>query len=166
MTSTLHEDVVRAAAAALARAEIHDDRITADKTRTRVWAESMQIYQCDDTAIACHAVDAHYTAPDARPIKVGDVIDHYRRHRRDHAEREKGTQAAAQLGPGHNTTEELPIPTEGKPIWEAYEHWNAITITCPTCDAQPEHACTNPLNGNARKIPCLARLATARKDTR
>lgn len=162
MTATLTEDVVRAAAAALSRAEIHDDRITSDRNRIEAWAESMTTYACTDTAIACRAVDTHYSQTAAPAIKVGDVIAAYRKIRGEQAEREKGEAIAALPAPPPPDPQlgGLPIGgVDGKPIWHAYEHaHNAIRYACPTCEAQPEESCVNAINGRARKIPCTARV--------
>lgn len=164
MTTPLTEDVVRAAAAALSRAEIHDDRITSDRNRIEAWAESMTTYACNDTAIACRAVDAHYSQADAPAIKVGDVIAAYRKIRGETAEREKGEAIATLPAPPAPDPQigGLPIAgADGEPVWHAYEHaYNAISYPCPTCQAQPNESCVNPITGRTRKIPCLARVKT------
>lgn len=162
MTSTVTEGAIRAAAAALSRAEIHDDRITSDRNRIQAWAESMTTYACDDTAIACRAVDAHYSQTAAPAIKVGDVIAAYRKIRGEQAEREKGEAIAALPAPPPPDPQlgGLPIAAaDGQPIWHAYEHaYNAHRHPCPTCNAQPEEACINPINNHTRKIPCTSRV--------
>ncbi|AVL98911.1 hypothetical protein C6V83_00065 [Gordonia iterans] len=159
---TLTEAVVRAAGAALSRAEIHDDRITVDRNRIETWAASMQTYACDDPAIACRAADTHYSQPNAPAIKVGDLIAAYRKIRGEQAEREKGDAIAALPAPPAPDPQlgGLPIgAADGQPIWHAYEHaYNAIRHACPTCEAQPEESCVNAINGRTRKIPCTARV--------
>ena len=162
MTVQPTEDTIRAVAAAISRAEIHDDRMTSDPNRIRAWADTSAPHGITDTALACQAVDQHYTAPGANTLRAGDFIAIYRRLRAQHAEAEKG-----------NALHELPAPTtpdpqlgglpigdvDGQPIWHAYQHaYNAIAHTCPTCGAQPDDACINELNGRTRKIPCLTRV--------
>lgn len=161
--NTLTEAAVRAAGAALSRAEIHDDRVTADEHRIRAWAEAMNNYGCDDTSIACRAVDTHYSQPGAVSAKVGDIIAAYRQIRRDGAERDKATQAAATLTPPDPQLGGLPIgQADGQPIWHAYEHaYNAHRQPCSTCGAQTNQACINPITGRTRKIPCVVRAAAA-----
>lgn len=54
----------------------------------------------------------------------------------------------------------LPIgDADGQPIWHAYEHaYNAHRYPCPTCKAEPNESCINPINNRTRKIPCVARV--------
>ncbi|MCR8897280.1 hypothetical protein NWF34_10000 [Gordonia sp. GONU] len=154
--TTPSETAIRAAGTALARAEIFDDRVTADRPRITAWAEAMDPHGIDQVdAIA--AVTAHYSAPGAQTIRVGDVIAAARKIRRERAEREKGEQVAiaapdSQLGG-------LPIAgADGTPIWSAYEQHDAITVPCRTCQAQPDEACVNLATKMTRKIPCTTRI--------
>ncbi|QAY17675.1 hypothetical protein SEA_MARTEENA_71 [Gordonia phage Marteena] len=155
------EMAIRAAGTALARAEIFDDRVTADTARIQAWAEAMDPHGLDQ-ADAIAAVTAHYSAPGATTVRVGDVITAARKIRRERAEREKGEQAAIaapdrQLGG-------LPIgDADGTPIWPAYEQHDAITVPCRTCQAQPDEACVNLMTQMTRKIPCTTRITDGMK---
>ncbi|AZV00720.1 hypothetical protein SEA_ENALISNAILO_68 [Gordonia phage EnalisNailo] len=155
------ETAIRAAGTALARAEIFDDRVTADTARIQAWAEAMEPHGLDQ-ADAIAAVTAHYSASNANTIRVGDVITAARKIRRERAEREKGEQAAIaapdrQLGG-------LPIgDADGTPIWPAYEQHDAITVPCRTCHAQPDEACVNLATQMTRKIPCTTRITDGMK---
>lgn len=137
-------DDIRAVAAAISRAEIHDDRMTADHTRIQVWAEATCIHGVTDTATACQAVDAHYTRPGADTMRVGDLIANYRRLRALEGEEAK----ARELTSGG-------MATSGDPVWDAYEHYGAIDRECPTCGAGVRESCTNGVL--TRRIPCAAR---------
>ncbi|QDM56417.1 hypothetical protein PP515_gp70 [Gordonia phage Sidious] len=158
------EMAIRAAGTALARAEIFDDRVTADTARIQAWAEAMEPHGLDQ-ADAIAAVTAHYSAPNADTVRVGDVITAARKIRRERAEREKGEQAAIaapdrQLGG-------LPIgEADGTPIWPAYEQHDAITVPCRTCQAQPDDACVNLATQMTRKIPCTTRITDGMKASR
>ncbi|QWY84574.1 hypothetical protein PP496_gp65 [Gordonia phage Yeet412] len=158
------EMAIRAAGTALARAEIFDDRVTADTARIQAWAEAMEPHGLDQ-ADAIAAVTAHYSAPGATTVRVGDVITAARKIRRERAEREKGEQAAIaapdrQLGG-------LPIgDADGTPIWPAYEQHEAITVPCRTCQAQPDEACVNLATQMTRKIPCTTRITDGMKASR
>lgn len=156
-------ETIRAVAAAISRAEIHDDRMTSDPNRIRAWADTCTPHGINDTAIACHAVDHHYTRPGVDTIRVGDFIAAYRKLRRDQAEADKGTQTA---GPDRQL-DGLPIAgADGNPVWSAYEVDDAILLTCRSCGAEPEHACHNTITGGPRKVPCFTRLADAKARTR
>ncbi|QTF81778.1 hypothetical protein SEA_BEEGEE_75 [Gordonia phage BeeGee] len=158
------ETAIRAAGTALARAEIFDDRVTADTARIQAWAEAMEPHGLDQ-ADAIAAVTAHYSAPGATTVRVGDVITAARKIRRERAEREKGEQATIaapdrQLGG-------LPIGgADGTPIWPAYEQHDAITVPCRTCQAQPDEACVNLATQMTRKIPCTSRITDGLKASR
>ncbi|QRY62714.1 hypothetical protein JVX90_00100 [Gordonia sp. PDNC005] len=158
------EHSITAATAALGRAALFDDRITAgDTARIAAWAEAIEPFGIE-TPDALAAVTTHYQATNADTIRVGNLIAAARKIRGERAEREKGTQIAAQLPPPDPQLAGLPIAgADGNPIWPAYEHYNAIEIPCTTCGAQPEEACTNPITQTARKIPCVTRVSTARK---
>ncbi|WP_439030245.1 hypothetical protein [Gordonia terrae] len=170
MTTTTHdfEAALLAAGTAIARAEIFDDRVTSDEERIKAWAEAMAPHGIDK-ADALAAVTAHYSAPGADTIRVGDVITAARKIRRDRAERDKGeqvAQAAAITGPDRQLGG-LPIgQADGKPIWDAYDEHDAIELPCRTCQAQPDQACVNLATGMTRKIPCLSRLSDGVKAAR
>lgn len=157
---------IQCATTALGRAEIYDDRVTADQPRILAWAEAFCPYGFDPPTVIA-AVTAHYQQANATTARPGDIIAHARRIRGDRAEREKGRDLPTGPTPPDPQLGGLPIGgADGNPVWPAYEHWGAITITCPTCGAEPEHACLNPHTDGPRKIPCVDRLTTARKAAR
>ncbi|QGJ87616.1 hypothetical protein SEA_FAITH5X5_62 [Gordonia phage Faith5x5] len=159
------ETAIRAAGTALARAEVFDDRVTADTARIQAWAEAMEPHGIDQ-ADALAAVTAHYTAAGADTIRVGDVIAGARKVRRERAEREKGEQTAIAAGPDGQLAG-LPIgQADGTPIWPAYEQHDAITVPCRTCQAQPDEACVNLATQMTRKIPCATRITDGMKASR
>ena len=156
--TTPHPDLIRAAGAALARAAIFDDRITdSDQARILAWAQAMEPFAITQPD-ALEAVTRHYQKPDADTIRVGDLIADAREIRRQRAEREKGSPEQLPPTPPDPQTGNLPIPTGGTPVWEAYEQHGAIGRVCPTCDAKPEESCINLATNMTRKIPCVARL--------
>ncbi|AMS03232.1 hypothetical protein PP487_gp73 [Gordonia phage Herod] len=158
------EMAIRAAGTALARAEIFDDRVTADTARIQAWAEAMEPHGLDQ-ADAIAAVTAHYSAPGATTVRVGDVITAARKIRRERAEREKGEQVAIAAPDGQLGG--LPIgDADGTPIWPAYEQHDAITVPCRTCQAQPDEACVNLATQMTRKIPCTTRITDGMKASR
>ncbi|GAB2646204.1 hypothetical protein GCM10027169_12950 [Gordonia jinhuaensis] len=155
---------IAAAGAALSRAEVFDDRVTADRARILVWAEAFATYGIEQ-ADAVAAVTAHYQQADARTPGPGDIIAHARKIRGERAERERGRNATAAISPPDSQFAGLPIPTSGEPIWAAYEQLDAITVPCRTCGAQPDDACVNLATGTVRKIPCVARLTDGKRAT-
>ncbi|WLP90238.1 hypothetical protein [Gordonia sp. NB41Y] len=156
---------IKAAGAALSRAEIFDDRVTADRARILAWAEALATYGIEQgDAIA--AVTAHYQRAGADTPKPGDVIAEARKIRAERAEREKAEAMSAlptAAVPPDRQLGGLPIANvDGEPIWDAYEEHGAISRICPTCDAQPNEGCVNLATGGDRKIPCVARLKAPR----
>lgn len=148
---------IQAAGAALARAEIFDDRMTADRARTLVWAEAFTTYGIEQ-ADAMAAVTAHYQQPAAPTPKPGDVIELARKIRRDRAEREKVNDLPA-IAPPDSQVGGLPIAgLDDEPVWSAYEQYGAITRECRTCGAPVGHGCVNTTTQLDRKIPCIARI--------
>ena len=147
---------IQAAGAALARAEIFDDRMTADRARTLVWAEAFTTYGIEQ-ADAMAAVTAHYQQPNPNTPKPGDVIELARKIRRERAEREKVAELPAIAAPDPQSND-LPIPTDGEPVWSAYEQHGAIDLDCRTCGAPPNEGCVNTTTGLDRRIPCVSRL--------
>lgn len=160
MTSHASDTTIRTAAAALARAEIFDDRVTADDARIEAWADALEPHHLD-LADVLTAVADHYSVKNADTARVGDIITGARKIRADRAEREKGhaiSNAPAITAPD-NQLGGLPIAgADGKPIWTAYEQHGAIDLPCSTCDAQPNDACINLATGMTRRIPCMTRL--------
>lgn len=151
---------IEAAGAALSRAEIFDDRVTSDRPRILLWAEALTKYGIEaPDAIA--AVTAHYQQAGADTPKPGDIIEFARKIRRERAEREKA-QSLAALPPSPSPDPQfgnLPIATDGEPVWSAYEEHDAIEHPCRTCGAAPREGCVNTATGGDRKIPCVSRLA-------
>lgn len=152
------ETTIRATAAALGRAALFDDRITeGDPARIGAWSEVIEPHKLD-TATLLAAVDAFYNDnPNARTIQVADLIRHGRNMRRERAEREKAAEITS-AAPPNLALGGLPIPTDGDPVWGAYEVNEAITRPCPRCGAQPDEACWNRINGRPSRVPCLIRL--------
>lgn len=148
MTTQPTEATIRAVAAAISRAEIHDDRMTSDPQRLRAWADTAQPHGITDTSLACRAIDTHYTAPGANTIRVGDFIATYRRLRATDGETDKGRQLANGTGG---------IARDGEPVWDAYDQHGAIERHCPTCEAAPMEACVR--RGKVQRIPCATRLS-------
>ena len=160
MNIDAHPHTVRMAAAALSRAALFDDRITeGDSARIAAWAEAMEPHQLQPPDVLA-AVTAHYQPAGVDTIRVGDVIQGARAIRRDRAEREKAAEIheASVITPPNPAIGGLPIPTDGKPVWAAYDVNDAITRTCDRCKAQPNEACWNPVTRQTSKIPCLIRM--------
>lgn len=157
---TVTETDIRCATAALGRAEIFDDRVTADEVRIASWAEAFAPFGFDQPDIL-GAVTAHYQQSGANTPKPGDIIELARKIRRERAEREKATDLAELPPPAAPDRQlgGLPIGgADGEPVWSAYEQHDAILRHCPTCKAEPETACVNLATGMARKMPCTRRL--------
>ena len=157
---TVTETDIRCATAALGRAEIFDDRVTADEVRIASWAEAFAPFGFDQPDILA-AVTAHYQQSGANTPKPGDIIELARKIRRERAEREKATDLAELPPPAAPDRQlgGLPIGgADGEPVWSAYEQHDAILRHCPTCKAEPETACVNLATGMARKMPCTRRL--------
>lgn len=152
---TVTETDIRCATAALGRAEIFDDRVTADEVRIASWAEAFAPFGFEQPDIL-GAVTAHYQQPGAQTPKPGDIIEGARKIRRERAEREKADDLAALQPPP-------PIATDGEPVWAAYEEWGAIEQPCRTCKAAVREGCINTATGTDRKIPCVSRLIDGRK---
>lgn len=161
---TVTETDIRCATAALGRAEIFDDRVTADEVRIASWAEAFAPFGFEQPDIL-GAVTAHYQQPGAQTPKPGDIIEGARKIRRERAEREKATGLAALPAPPPPDPQfgNLPIATDGEPVWAAYEEWDAIEQPCRTCKAAVREGCINTATGTDRKIPCVSRLIDGRK---
>lgn len=163
MTLPPPEWAIKAAAAALSRAEIYDDRMTSDRNRIISWAESFTRYGIEQQdAIA--GVIAYYDQPGVQTPKPGDIIDQARKIRRERAERQKAEEVAALPAPPPPDPQLSGLPiagANGDPVWSAYEQHDAILRHCPTCKAEPETACVNLATGMVRKIPCTARMRGA-----
>ena len=154
---TITDADIQCATAALGRAEIFDDRVTADKHRIRAWAEALAPFGFDTPTILA-AITAHYQRPGVDTPKPGDVIAAARKIRAEAAEREKGTQIGGAIAAPDPQLGGLPIGgANGEPVWAAYDQWDAAKLTCPHCGAEPDHACRNPITDGPRKIPCAAR---------
>ncbi|MFH5209247.1 hypothetical protein ACHIPZ_13735 [Antrihabitans sp. NCIMB 15449] len=152
------ESTIRATAMAIGRAALFDDKITAgDRGRLAAWAEALEPIGLDQ-ADMLSAVTAYYQAnANGRTIQVSDLIRCGRELRRDRAERDKARTAA--FAPPDTQLGALPIGgADGKPIWAAYDVNEAIERPCPLCGAEANQSCVNPVNNNARRIPCLMRL--------
>lgn len=153
-------DTVRATASAIGRSALFDDKITeGDSGRLAAWAEALQPFNFDQADMLSAVTSYYQSNPNGRTIQVADIIKHGRDIRRDRAEREKAQEAMlTPRTPPNPALGGLPIPTEGKPVWGAYDVNGAIDRPCPRCRAQINCACVNPINNMAQKVPCLARL--------
>lgn len=149
MNVNARPETVRAVAAAISRAEIHDDRMTSDPNRISAWSETCEPHGIDETSLACKAVDEYYTRADADTLRCGAFITAYRKRRALDGEEAKAAELTAGSGG---------ISADGQPVWDAYDVHDAIDRDCPTCGAGEREACVNPVNGKTRKIPCFARL--------
>lgn len=112
---------------------------------------------------ALEAVRTHYaaSADRAMPAHVNGIA---RRIQRDRAEQRHNDalreQAAARNALPNPNLGGLPIPTEGEPVWAAYDVDGAIDRPCVLCGAQPGEACVSLADpGRVLKIPCVSRLA-------
>lgn len=161
---------VRAVGAALGRAALFDDRITADDAaRIAAWAEAVDQYQLGEPELL-RAVTTYYSSPQDRSITAGHLVKLARDARRDDAEREdrlalESRQARNDVRHGITAPDPglmgLPIRAEGPPVPGAYQVNGAVDRDCPQCGAEEMYPCTMT-NGEGktvpRKMPCLARM--------
>ena len=165
---------IRAAAAAIGRAALYDDTITADDdARVAAFAEAFDPFAITPE-LALAAVTAHYQAEAVRSPKPGDIIAHARRIRADQAQRAQANpEARAAHERALDTAHGLPAPdrqlgglpiagADGDPIPAAYATNSAIDRPCPMCEADAGDPCTNTRSGRTRKTPCLSRLKAGR----
>lgn len=169
MRINAREQSVRAAAAALGRAALFDDTITADDdARVAAFAEAFDPFGIT-VELAIAAVTAHYQGEGVRSPKPGDLIAHARRIRADQAQRAQADPVARgeherALDTVHGLTSPdaqlggLPIAgAVGPPIPDAYALGGALDRECPQCRADAGVACTDHASGKPRRIPCLSR---------
>lgn len=110
-----------------------------------------------DRQLALDAVRIHYATSTDRAMP-GHINNLAVQIRRDRAEREKADEIHNLAITGPNPAAGyLPIPTDGKPVWAAYEVNGAIDRACPRCHAKPREACMNPITRQETKIACLVR---------
>lgn len=153
------ETTVRSTTAAIARAALFDDKVTAgDAPRIAAWAEALEPHGLE-TRFLLDAVTRHYSDPNLdRTIRVADLIHHGRELRRQAAEVEKGHDphgpAVLPAGAGWSG---LPINATGKAVDAAYDVNDAITRPCPRCHAEANDYCITSRDQKQR-IPCLPRL--------
>lgn len=110
-----------------------------------------------DRQLCLEAVRSHYmnSTEWAMPGHINTLAVQIRR---DRAEREKADEIHNLAITGPNPAAGgMPIPTDGKPVWAAYDVNGAITRTCDRCKAAPNEACWNPVTKQATKIACLVR---------
>lgn len=124
-----------------------------------------------DKDLALEAVVVHHKTSADR-VKPAHVIGIAKGLRRERAERENADTARRsayedardnRLGIGQSNLAlgGLPIPNEGQPVWSAYDEGvdgGAISRRCSHCGAEVDESCINPVNGKARRIPCMVRL--------
>lgn len=150
--TTVHE-----AAQVLAKCACYDPMFAKpDAGMAAAWAESFSKFNLalDDLL---EAVTRHYSDSRERamPASIGRIA---RDVRQDRAMR-SGT--IPSYGLPNPAIGGMPIPTEGQPVWAAYDEGRggkAIDRYCVRCQADPGEACVNPVNGRTSKIPCLVRL--------
>lgn len=166
------DDTIIAVAHVLGKAALFDPRLSKpDDGKALAWAQAIQPHHFD-TADMLAAVVKHYRENAERTLMVADVIAQAKAIRRDRAQREDAEQRDARanaLDRRHGLRSvdrqlgNLPIGgADGPPVPGAYLVNNAFDRTCDTCHAEPLEPCTNTTTGNARKIPCLARLKPMR----
>ncbi|AUM18270.1 MULTISPECIES: hypothetical protein [Rhodococcus] len=161
---------VLAVGAALGRAALFDDRITADdKLRIAAWAEALDSYRFDEAHLL-GAVTAYYREPRDRSISVGDLVKLAREARRDSAEREdrlalEARQVRNDVRHGITAPDPgligLPIRAEGPPVPGAYQVNDAVDRDCPQCGAEVMYPCTMKNSKGevvTRKMPCVPRM--------
>src|SRR5690606_19980203 len=157
---------IEAVGAAIRRARLLDNRIgDGDSARLAAWAESLEPYGFTAPQLL-HAVAMLYNTERAPVIMPGDMIKHARQLRPEAAERDEAAEVRAALESGMPATppaleQGLGINADGPPVPGAYEVHGAIDRDCPHCHAEPMEPCTNPINGNARRMPCLPRMKDA-----
>lgn len=156
------EPTVRAVTAALARAALFDDKVTAgDAPRIAAWSEALEPHGLE-THFLLDAVTRHYSDPKLdRTIRVADLIHHGRELRGQAAEAEKAADPYERRTlPAGAGWAGLPIPARGKPVDSAYDVNDAITRPCPRCHAEAGDYCITG-GDQPQKIPCLPRLKPA-----
>ena len=146
------DDVIRL----LQIAHAYDNR-NVDEIMTRAWLEASRRGRWTAT-LAENAIHEHY-ARDVAFIMPGHITERLKADRQQpYRSEERPT-----WGKPNPALEGLPIPTEGTPVWAAYDiegkdGVRAIDRVCPRCNSQPDEACMNPITKEALKIPCLSRL--------
>ncbi|OBS01879.1 hypothetical protein A9W98_18015 [Mycobacterium gordonae] len=58
----------------------------------------------------------------------------------------------------------VPAPARG-PVIEAYVDTDALEVDCDNCRVAAGEFCTNPENGELRKMPCNSRITKAANTT-
>lgn len=169
-TINASEATIRAVGAALGRAALFDDKITAEDTaRIAAWSEAIDPYKLAVEDLL-QAVTAHYQSEALRTVTSADLIRLGRDIRKDRAQRESiedrkahedAMDAARGLTPPDPQMGGLPIAGgDGTPVPGAYAVNDAIDRVCPSCEAPAGEACFNVKSGSSRKIPCFSRLKT------
>lgn len=153
------EDTVRATAAAIGRAALFDDKITAgDAPRIAAWAEALEPHKLAGPDLLAAVTDYYGDNKDGRTVQVSDIIRRAREIRRQRAESEKAADPYERRSlPAGDGWAGLPISAAGEPVWNAYDVNGAIDRECPACHALPDNACITARD-QPQKIPCLARL--------
>ena len=149
--TTVHE-----AAQVLAKCACYDPMFAKpDAGMAAAWAESFSRHNIE-LADLLEAVTRHYSDSRERamPASIGRIA---RDIRQDRAMRSDPT-PPPNYGAPNPAISGLPIPTDGRPVWAAYEVNDAITRPCDRCKAKPNEACMNPITRQETKIPCLVRM--------
>ncbi|QRE81857.1 hypothetical protein F1734_17475 [Rhodococcus ruber] len=116
-----------------------------------------------DLQLALDAVRVHYATSTDRALpghinQLAVQIRKDRAEREDHEQREARQLANDQRHGIEVAQAGLAINAEGPPVPGAYQINDAVNRDCPKCKAEPYEPCTNPINGQPRRIPCPARL--------
>ena len=159
MTINASDDALRTAAAAWERARLFDDKLGApDAGRVAVWAESISRWNLEAPDVLQGVTRYYEGERNGRTMQIGDLLFHARELRRERGEREKAREIIDAPALPNPAAGGLPIPTEGTPVWAAYEINGAINRDCPRCDAKPDEVCIVPGTEHTLKIPCLDRM--------
>lgn len=174
MSTAISDADVISAAKVLGKASLFDPRFAKnDEGKILAWAEALTPHRLRESDLI-DAVVKFYSETRKEPLMAGDVIGIAKTIRRDRAEREAAADREARseaqdrrhglsIVQPDNQLGGLPIGgADGPPVPGAYLVNDAVDRHCDTCNAQPDHPCTNPINGQPRRIPCASRAKPLR----
>ncbi|MBX4168073.1 hypothetical protein K3M35_05250 [Rhodococcus sp. DMU2021] len=129
---------------------------------------SAMIRQDLDRELAFEALRIHYATSSDRimPAHINQIAIQIRKDRAEREDRLEREQRAALNDQRHGLEpvgagSPIALNADGPPVPGAYEINGAIDRDCPTCEAEPMEPCTNPINGQARRMPCPSRMKAA-----